>query len=251
MGLILAELPTVPPRIDRKNLRDITVSAGSMIKYDCDISGEPPPSVTWTFDNRKLDSNRHVNINNVDYNSKLVIREAVREDTGEYTIQATNSSGKDQVTVRVTVTDKPMPPEGPIKVSDVRGTGCKLKWKRPKDDGGSPIEYYQVEKLDPNTGLWVPAGRSNGPEPSAELNNLTPGTEYQFRVRAVNAEGESEPLKAEEPVLAKDPYGKHEALCDLQYTWLITYLSCIKHTIFFLATFNLLYLQRSQARPRT
>lgn len=198
----------VPPRIDRKNLRDITVSAGSMIKYDCDISGEPPPSVTWTFDNRKLDSNRHVNINNVDYNSKLVIREAVRDDTGEYTIQATNSSGKDQVTVRVTVTDKPMPPEGPIQVSDVRGTGCKLKWRRPKDDGGSPIEYYQVEKLDPNTGLWVPAGRSNGPEPAAELNNLTPGTEYQFRVRAVNAEGESEPLKAEEPVLAKDPYGK-------------------------------------------
>lgn len=179
-----------------------------MIKYDCDISGEPPPSVTWTFDNRKLDSNRHVNINNVDYNSKLVIREAVRDDTGEYTIQATNSSGKDQVTVRVTVTDKPMPPEGPIQVSDVRGTGCKLKWRRPKDDGGSPIEYYQVEKLDPNTGLWVPAGRSNGPEPAAELNNLTPGTEYQFRVRAVNAEGESEPLKAEEPVLAKDPYGK-------------------------------------------
>ncbi|XP_047491377.1 twitchin-like isoform X5 [Penaeus chinensis] len=203
---ITAKARFVPPRIDRKNLRDITVSAGSMIKYDCDISGEPPPSVTWTFDNRKLDSNRHVNITNVDYNSKLVIREAVRDDTGEYTIQATNSSGKDQVTVRVTVTDKPMPPEGPVQVSDVRGTGCKLKWKRPKDDGGSPIEYYQVEKLDPNTGLWVPAGRSNGPEPSAELNNLTPGTEYQFRVRAVNAEGESEPLKADEPVLAKDPY---------------------------------------------
>lgn len=197
----------MPPKIDRKNLRDVKISAGSMLKYDCDISGEPPPQVTWTFEGRKLASDRHVNINNVDYNSKLVIRDALRSDTGEYIISATNSSGKDQVTVHVTVTDKPSAPEGPVKVSDVHGTGCKLKWKRPKDDGGTPIEYYQVEKLDPNTGLWVPAGRSNGPEPAVELNNLSPGTEYEFRVKAVNAEGESAPLNAEEPVLAKDPYG--------------------------------------------
>lgn len=195
------------PRIDRKNLRDVTISAGSMLKYDCDISGEPPPAVSWTLDGRKLEPSRHVNISNIDYNSKLVIRDAVRGDSGEYTIMATNSSGKDQVTVHVTVTDKPSKPEGPIKVSDVHGTGCKLRWKRPKDDGGTPIEYYQVEKLDPNTGLWVPAGRSTGPEPSVELKNLTPGNEYQFRVRAVNAEGESDPLNAEEAVLAKDPFG--------------------------------------------
>lgn len=199
---------TVPPKIDRKNLRDVTISAGSMLKYDCDISGEPPPTSTWTFEGQKLDSNRHVSITSVDYNSKLVIRDTVRGDTGEYVITATNSSGKDKVTVRVTITDKPSKPEGPIKVSDVHGTGCKLKWKRPKDDGGTPIEYYQVEKLDPNTGLWVPAARTNGPEPTVELNNLSPGTEYEFRVKAVNAEGESAPLNAEESVLAKDPYGE-------------------------------------------
>ncbi|KAK7065507.1 Immunoglobulin like [Halocaridina rubra] len=212
---ITAKARFVPPKIDRKNLRDIKISAGSMLKYDVDISGEPPPDVVWTYDNRKLVPSKHCQINNVDYNSKLIIRESVRGDSGEYTITATNSSGKDTVTVRVTVTDKPDPPEGPIKVSDVRGTGCKLKWKRPKDDGGSPIEYYQVEKLDPNTGLWVPAGRTTGPEPTLELNNLTPGNEYQFRVRAVNNEGESDPLNAEEPVLAKDPYeepGKPENL---------------------------------------
>ena len=198
---------TVPPKIDRKNLHDMKISSGSMLKYDCDIIGEPPPQCTWVFNSKKLDSNKHVNINNVDYNSKLVIRESVREDSGEYTITAVNSSGKDSVTVNVIVMDKPMPPEGPIVASDIRGDGCKLKWKRPKDDGGSPIEYYQVEKLDPNTGLWVPTGRTKGPEPNIELNNLTPGQEYKFRVRAVNNEGESEPLEATEPVLAKDPYG--------------------------------------------
>ena len=50
-----------------------------------------------------------------------------------------------------------------MQVSDVHKEGCKLKWKRPKDDGGTPIEYYQVEKMDPETGCWVPCGRSTEP----------------------------------------------------------------------------------------
>ena len=85
--------------------------------------------------------------------------------------------------------------------------GAKLKWKRPKDDGGTPVEYYEVEKLDPETGVWVPAGRSR--EPEMEVTGLTPGHEYKFRVMAVNKEGESEPLEAEESIVAKNPFGEH------------------------------------------
>lgn len=198
----------MPPKIDRRNLHDIKISAGNMIKFDVDISGEPPPTVTWSHDAIKIDSSKHVNITNVNYNSKFVIRDSIREDSGDYTITAVNSSGKDKVTVNVIVMGVPQPPEGPVKVSDVHAKGCKLKWKRPKDDGGSPIEHYEVEKLDPATGQWVPAGRTNGAEPGITLDNLTPGEKYEFRVRAVNGEGESKPLYADEPVLAKDPYGK-------------------------------------------
>lgn len=100
-------------------------------------------------------------IDSVDYNSKLIMRNVQRGDSGEYTITATNSSGRDSVTVMVTVTDKPSAPEGPLQISDVHNEGCKLKWKRPKDDGGVPISYYQVEKQDPQTGIWMPCGRSN------------------------------------------------------------------------------------------
>ena len=196
------------PRIDRKNLIEVTVSAGSKIKYDIDVTGEPPPNIAWFLEGNKVENSKRININNTDYNSKFIIRESVRADSGEYTITAVNSSGKDKAIVFVTVTDIPSPPEGPVKVSDVSGTGCKLKWKRPKDDGGCPIEYYDVEKFDPNTGLWVPAGRTNGAEPAITLNNLTPGETYEFRVKAVNKEGESKPLNCDEKVLAKDPYGE-------------------------------------------
>ena len=37
-------------------------------------------------------------------------------------------------------------------MSDVTANSCKLKWKKPEDDGGAPIEYYELEKLDPFTG---------------------------------------------------------------------------------------------------
>ncbi len=38
--------------------------------------------------------------------------------------------------------------------------------------------------------------------------NLEKGKHYKFRVKAVNSEGESEPLETEQSTLAKNPFGK-------------------------------------------
>ena len=53
-----------------------------------------------------------------------MLRHAKRDDSGEYTVTAQNSSGKDTVTVNVTVTDKPGKPEGPLKVRSCGRVGC-------------------------------------------------------------------------------------------------------------------------------
>ena len=66
-------------------------------------------------------------------------------------------------------TAKPDKPEGPLEVSDIHKDGCTLKWKRPKDDGGEPIENYVVEKYDPETGVWVPVGKTLGNVPEMEV----------------------------------------------------------------------------------
>jgi hypothetical protein len=42
------------------------------------------------------------------------------------------------------------------------------------------------------------------------IDGLTPKKKYKFRVKAVNKEGESEPLETEEPILARNPYGNSE-----------------------------------------
>lgn len=41
-----------------------------------------------------------------------------------------------------------------------------------------------------------------------DVTGLTPGKEYKFRVSAINAEGESEPLETEHSIIAKNPFGK-------------------------------------------
>ncbi len=75
---------------------------------------------------------------------------------------ATNSSGTDKADVDVIVLGKPSPPEGPLQVSDVYEDHMTLSWKQPLDDGGCPIEHYDVEKMDEATGRWVPCGRVDG-----------------------------------------------------------------------------------------
>lgn len=84
--------------------------------------------------------------------------------------------------------------------------GCKLKWGKPEDDGGKPVTSYQVEKLDKATGRWVPVGRTSDTE--MDIKGLQEGHEYEFRVKAINEEGESEPLVTDGSTLAKNPYGK-------------------------------------------
>ena len=49
-------------------------------------------------------------------------------------------------------------------------------WPPPKNDGGSDISYYSIEKLDKENMRWVPVGESVGT--SMRIPNLTEGHDY-------------------------------------------------------------------------
>lgn len=192
------------PRIDRTNLNPVSVKAGLSVQLDVKIIGEPPPTVQWIFKDAELQSDDNLKINNVDYNTNILFLRVKRPQSGTYTIVAKNASGEDRADVEITILGKPSTPTGPLDVSDVTKHGCKLKWKKPEDDGGIPIDHYIIEKLDPNTGQWIPCAKSN--EPEANITGLQEGKPYKFRVRAVNKEGESEPLECEKTIIAKNPF---------------------------------------------
>ena len=102
-----------------------------------------------------------------------------------------------------------MRPTGPIEAEEVRADHIKIKWKKPKDAGGCPLTGYVIEKMDTDTGRWVPAGEVDADADSFTASGLTPKKKYKFRVKAVNKEGESEALETEDSIMARNPYGNH------------------------------------------
>ncbi len=85
-------------------------------------------------------------IQNEDYKTNLFMKDMKRKDGGKYTLTATNNSGTDKCDVEVTVLSKPTAPQGPLEIKDVYADHMTLEWKPPEDDGGLPVDYYEVSK---------------------------------------------------------------------------------------------------------
>lgn len=192
------------PKIDRTAIEEIKVRAGSNFQLNIPVSGEPPPTITWVFAGKPLESSERVKIENPDCRIKFMVKHALHSDTGTYIIKAENENGTDIAEVKVFVYDRPGEPKGPLKADNVHKNGCALNWNEPDDDGGAEINHYVVEKQDVKTGRWTYAGETA--TTAMEINELTPGHEYKFRVKAVNKYGESDPLKTTQPIIAKDPF---------------------------------------------
>lgn len=105
------------PRIDRSTFKSVTLKAGRTHKWSVDVTGEPPPELTWVWrDNIPLTNTERIKIENVDYHTDFAIVNCQRRDTGRYTLKAVNASGKDEETVELCVLGKPSAPQGPLKV---------------------------------------------------------------------------------------------------------------------------------------
>lgn len=194
------------PIINREKLKQVVVRGGQFVKFDVDVKGEPAPTLQWIFAGSPLESKDRIRIDNQEHNTKLSIGDSIRKDTGIYTLVAENSVGRDEATVEVSILAKPGKPEGPLEVTNVHKEGCKVKWDKPKDDGGLPITGYILEKMEAGTGKWVPAGKCDSEKNELDVTGLEQGKKYHFRVKAVNEEGEGEPLETDTAILAKNAF---------------------------------------------
>ena len=132
-------------------MHDITAICGDRIKFDLPIFGEPFPEVVWTRKGSGPEAETHVLESTGDKNivitsnethAKLVINSVTKGLSGKYAIRVCNASGSDEAKAEVKVLDRPEAPQG--LQAAIEGTKCNLLWKKSKDDGGAPIEHYQV-----------------------------------------------------------------------------------------------------------
>ena len=75
------------------------------------------------------------------------IKKPSRELSGLYQIKLSNGQGEDVKDVKIVMQDVPSAPLD-VNVTDVFQTSCQVSWKPSKDDGGSPILHYVVERQE-------------------------------------------------------------------------------------------------------
>ena len=135
---------SVLPYIDAKTLRDMKVEVKDRLKFDVPIYGEPAPEVSWYKGEDLLEDSKAISIVNLEGHTKIVFNSITKEHQGHYSLVIRNKSGEDSAKFSLTVIDKPEAPEGPLQ-SSMEGAMVTLLWKRIKDDGGAPLEHYQVQ----------------------------------------------------------------------------------------------------------
>lgn len=83
-----------------------------------------------------------------------------------------------------------------------------LEWTPPKNDGGSPITGYIIQKKEKGSPYWTNAVHVPANKNAATVPDLTEGQEYEFRIIATNTAGQSEPSEPSDLVTAKARFCK-------------------------------------------
>jgi len=96
----------VAPKIDRKNLKNMTVHEGEPLYFDVKIIGEPPPDVTWLLNGKSIPESSHRRVENIPYNTKFFNDATERKDSGTLKITAVNKYGSDMVEIEINVLGK-------------------------------------------------------------------------------------------------------------------------------------------------
>uniref|UniRef100_A0A8C0EK92 Titin n=1 Tax=Bubo bubo TaxID=30461 RepID=A0A8C0EK92_BUBBB len=184
--------------LDVKLLAGLTVKAGTKIELPAKVTGKPEPQVTWTKADKILRPDDRITIETKPNHSTVTITDSKRSDSGTYIIEAVNSSGRQKINIHIlSSTDKPGPPAA-FDVSEITNESCLLTWNPPRDDGGSKITNYVLEKRATDSEIWHKLS-STIKDTKFRATNLTPHKEYVFRVSAENMYGIGEPAQCNPP----------------------------------------------------
>merc|ERR1740128_11344 len=136
-------------------------------------------------------------VSNLTHMKEYYFRVKAVNSIGESEPLATSSS-----MVAKNAFDEPDAPGRP-KVSDWDSDFVELEWDAPKNNGGSPITGYVIQKKEKGSPFWQNAAQIAGNKCKGKAADLVEGTEYEFRVIAINAAGQSEPSEASDMVTAR------------------------------------------------
>ncbi|XP_055519396.1 myosin binding protein Ca [Leucoraja erinacea] len=171
----------------------IVVVAGNKLRLDVDISGEPPPEVTWfKADQVFNETEGRCRIETKDSHSSFMVEGALREDEAKYNIVVKNPSGEDKAVILVKVVDVPDAPEN-VKITGIGDDWCTAAWDVPKFDGGQPLTGYLLERKKKTSMRWMKLNFEPLQATQFTATRMIEGCQYEMRVFALNGIGLSPP----------------------------------------------------------
>lgn len=78
----------------------------------------------------------------------------------------------------------------------------EIKWNPPKDDGGSAVTNYIIERQQAAQCLWTKLGDVSADKTTFRDRNVTHGKKYNYRIYAENPEGLSDTLETADSIMA-------------------------------------------------
>ncbi|XP_031731441.1 neurofascin homolog (chicken) a isoform X18 [Anarrhichthys ocellatus] len=180
-----------PTRIVRAPERRSAVR-GSTAHFDCKVKSDPslPITVAWTKDDKPLYLGWRLRKDE----ESLTIPNVNEGDEGTYTCTVKSEIDQDSASARLTVLDRSDPPMD-LDLSDPAARSVRLTWI-PGNDHRSPVTEFlvQFEEDRWEPGRWQDLSTYPGDLNSVILQ-LAPFVNYQFRVTAINAVGQSQPSR--------------------------------------------------------
>ncbi|KER21602.1 hypothetical protein T265_15051, partial [Opisthorchis viverrini] len=197
--------PTEAPKIGRDAPREINAANEEPFKIRIPYTGSPPDDVEVTKDGKPFSVNSGRFQLTITPDEVIITdTKADKSDEGDYKIKLKNSKGEDTLPLKIRVRGPPSAPQGPLEVSNIKADSCTLSWGPPTDNGGSPVSHYVIERQNPATGEWMSVSKFVR-SPEYDVLGLEEGQKHNFRVRAANEFGLSEPLELDRPFISENP----------------------------------------------
>ncbi|XP_006884284.1 PREDICTED: myosin light chain kinase, smooth muscle isoform X4 [Elephantulus edwardii] len=91
----------------KEKLQDIHVAEGEKLLLQCQVTSDPPATITWTLNGKTLKTTRFIILSQEGSLCSVSIEKALPEDRGLYKCVAKNSAGQAECSCQVTVDDAP------------------------------------------------------------------------------------------------------------------------------------------------
>lgn len=219
-----------PPRFSTNDFEEFVkprvVKTNQKVAFKIPYIGREATKIQWYKEGEKLTADANCRIETTEGYCHLSLNKLQRKDTGEIKIKIKNEFGTVEASTNLVVLgklmkwtclvldmfsffavryniwpwcliDKPTPPLGPLEIIEASSNCIEVKWRPPKDDGGSPITHYILERNQVGRNTWKKIGQISA-EAHYKDTDVDHGRRYCYRIRAETSEGISDIMETED-----------------------------------------------------